>query len=94
MWAFISPCAFSAAVLQMQALKAWQSPTFLHTNGEAAVAPPWGSSMELIDHKRMGRRHLELQLNHRICGATSADKECDVLLFTQAILQNYPYVQN
>ena len=22
-------------------------PTFLHTNGEAAVAPPWGESMEL-----------------------------------------------
>ena len=31
----------------MQTLKAWQSPTFLHTNGEAAVAPPGGSSMEL-----------------------------------------------
>ena len=45
MWAFISPCAFSTAVLQMQALKTWQSPTFLHTNGEAAVAPPWGSSI-------------------------------------------------
>ena len=45
MWAFISPCAFSTAVLQMQTLKAWQSPTFLHTNGEAAVAPPWGSSI-------------------------------------------------
>ena len=53
MWAFISPCAFSAAVLQMQALKAWQSPTFLHTNGEAAVAPPLGEFNGIIDVRKM-----------------------------------------
>ena len=47
MWAFISPWAFGDAVLQMHALNEWQSPKFLHTNGEAAVAPPRGSSIEL-----------------------------------------------
>ena len=42
MWAFISPCAFSNAVLQMQALNAWQSPKILAHKWGGGGGPPWG----------------------------------------------------
>ena len=42
MWAFISPCAFSIAVLHMQALKAWQSPKILAHKGGGGGGPPLG----------------------------------------------------
>ena len=46
MWTFISPCAFSTAVLHMQAFKAWQSPKILAHKWGGGGGPPWGSSME------------------------------------------------
>ena len=42
MWAFISPCAFSDAVLQRQALNAWQSPNILAHKWGGGGGPPWG----------------------------------------------------
>ena len=42
MWAFISPCAFSNAVLQMQAFNAWQSPNILAHKWGGGGGPPWG----------------------------------------------------
>ena len=42
MWAFISPCAFSTAVLHMQALKAWQSPKILAHKWGGGGGPPLG----------------------------------------------------
>ena len=42
MWAFISPCAFSTAVLHMQALKAWQSPKILVHKWGGGGGPPLG----------------------------------------------------
>ena len=42
MWAFISPCAFSTAVLHMQALKAWQSPKILAHKWGGDGGPPQG----------------------------------------------------
>ena len=42
MWAFISPCAFSTAVLHMQALKAWQSPKILAHKWGDGGGPPLG----------------------------------------------------
>ena len=42
MWAFISPCAFSNAVLQMQAINAWQSPNILAHKWGGGGGPPLG----------------------------------------------------
>ena len=42
MWAFISPCAFSNAVLQMQAFNAWQSPNILAHKWGGGGGPPLG----------------------------------------------------
>ena len=42
MWAFISPCAFSDAVLQMHALNAWQSPNILAHKWGGGGGPPLG----------------------------------------------------
>ena len=42
MWAFISPCAFSNAALQMQAFNAWQSPNILAHKWGGGGGPPWG----------------------------------------------------
>ena len=42
MWAFISPWAFGDAVLQMHALKAWQSPNVLAHKWGGGGGPPWG----------------------------------------------------
>ena len=42
MWAFISPCAFSTAVLRMQAFKAWQSPKILAHKWGGGGGPPLG----------------------------------------------------
>ena len=42
MWAFISPCAFSTAVLHMQAFKAWQSPKILAHKWGGGGGPPLG----------------------------------------------------
>ena len=42
MWAFISPCAFSNAALQMQAFNAWQSPNILAYKWGGGGGPPWG----------------------------------------------------
>ena len=42
MWTFISPCAFSTAVLHMQALKAWQSPKILAHKWGGGGGPPLG----------------------------------------------------
>ena len=42
MWAFISPCAFSNAVLQMQAFNAWQSPNILAHKWGGGGGPPMG----------------------------------------------------
>ena len=42
MWTFVSPCAFSTAVLHMQALKAWQSPKILAHKWGGGGGPPLG----------------------------------------------------
>ena len=42
MWAFISPCAFSNAALQMQAFNAWQSPNILAHKWGGSGGPPLG----------------------------------------------------
>ena len=51
MWAFISPCAFSNAVLQMHALNAWQSPKVLNANWERRRWPPLGG-VQSAGHRR------------------------------------------
>ena len=51
MWALISPCAFSNALLQMQALNSWQSPDVLAHKWGGGGGPPWGSSMESTSQK-------------------------------------------
>ena len=42
MWAFISSCAFSDAVLQMHAFNAWQSPNVPAHKWGGGGGPPWG----------------------------------------------------
>ena len=50
MWAFISPCAFSTAVLHMQALKARQSPKILaHKWGGGGGHPLGVFNFELFE---------------------------------------------
>ena len=46
---FISPCAFSNAVLHMQALKAWQSPNILAHKWGGGGGPPQGEFNGIYD---------------------------------------------
>ena len=55
MWAFISPCAFSNAVLQMQAFNAWQSPNILAHKWGGGGGPPLGG-VQSAAHRRCAVR--------------------------------------
>ena len=70
MWAFISPCAFSNAVLQMQAFNAWQSPNILAHKWGGGGGPPLGEFnppategvQGVLDHKPIVLSYMSISM--------------------------------